>query len=451
MRLAEGPHFVIAQAADGTSESPPSEPWQFIVDTIPPPQAVITSPVEGASINVTRPEFTGAAEPGSMVRLESTTASAIVDGAGQWRLLPVEPLAEGFQVIYIDVIDLAGNRSAKRVSFVVDTIPPAAPTVQTPVNGSTLGTLIPLISGQAGAADTVTAWIDGHPAGAATASPTGFWSLTPSAALAPGTHVLVARAADAAGNVGPPGASVTFSLLTAPGGLAAPEIVVPVDGAFVSTPVPIVSGTAAGGVAVVVALDGIEMGLTNADDAGQWQLSAVALPDGAHALAARAVDGLGDSPWSSVRTFTVDTVAPPPPVLESPRADEVVREDAVPFRGTAEGGASVSVKVDGVMAGTPVADAAGRWSFVPAVPLSDGLHTVSLETTDQAGNTGPPSSELSFTVRIPRSHFDGGCSAVPASGAGACLLLLGGWARLARRRGRAGGARPERRDPTAAP
>jgi uncharacterized delta-60 repeat protein len=66
--------------------------------------------------------------------------------------------------------------------------------------------------------------------------------------------------------------------------------------------------------------------------------------------------------------------------------------------GQATVGFTVTVYIDGGIAGTTTADGAGAWSFTPAAPLADGTHMVAATETDGFGSTSLPSNAVSFTV-----------------------------------------------------
>lgn len=99
-----------------------------------------------------------------------------------------------------------------------------------------------------------------------------------------------------------------------------------------------------------------------------------------------------------------DRSPPAAPIVSAPATGE--RLDAtdlvagqVEFTGSAEPGATVAIRIDGLVAGT-VAAADGVWSF--AATLASGPHTVSAVATDAAGNASAPSATVSFTLDLTR-------------------------------------------------
>src|SRR5262249_22683674 len=147
---------------------------------------------------------------------------------------------------------------------------------------------------------------------------------------------------------------------------------------------PRISGIAAAGNSVEVALDGAVAGTVSADGSGSWSfIPADRLAEGPHTATAQARDPLLDviSPMSETATFVVDTVAPPPPALVAPSNGALVKTATPRLSGTAEPGSTVAVTLDGERAGTAQATSSGDWSFTPAAALAEGLHTVTLQAT----------------------------------------------------------------------
>lgn len=122
-------------------------------------------------------------------------------------------------------------------------------------------------------------------------------------------------------------------------------------------------------------------------------LSLVALSDGTHTLSVKSVlSGLESS--VTTYTWTVDTVAPPLPVITAPTAGATLVNPQ--FSGTAEG-VSVILTINGSPWGLASIDGAGVWSFTPAMPLVPGAYVFAAQAIDAAGNVSP-SSLAPFTV-----------------------------------------------------
>ncbi|WP_454055965.1 Ig-like domain-containing protein [Cupriavidus sp. Marseille-Q8015] len=76
-----------------------------------------------------------------------------------------------------------------------------------------------------------------------------------------------------------------------------------------------------------------------------------------------------------------------------------VTDDATPtLAGTTEAGARVDIYDGGEKIGTVTADETGAWSFTPETPLADGDHSLTVMSTDAAGNTSEASVPVAFTV-----------------------------------------------------
>jgi hypothetical protein len=402
--LAEGAHSVTARATDtagNTSSS--SSPRSFTVDTVAPSVPVVTTPASNAVVNTSRPVVSGTAEAGSTVTISvdgTVTATATANASGSWSFTPGTALADGTHSVTARATDVAGNTSSTSSphSFTVDTVAPSVPVVTTPTSGAVVNTSGPIISGTAEAGSTVTISIDGATAGTTAASASGSWSLTPSTALAEGSHSVTARATDAAGNTSPTSSPRSFSVDTvAP---SVPAVSTPASGAVVSTSRPVISGTAEADSVVTISFDGAVAGTTVASTSGSWNFTPdTALADGPHSVTVQATDAAGNtSPFSSPRSFSVDTEATSAPVVLTPASGAVMNTSRPVISGMAEPGSTVMLSVDSTMAGTAAADGSGSWSFTPSTALAEGPHSVTAQASDAAGNTGPISSPRSFTV-----------------------------------------------------
>jgi hypothetical protein len=135
------------------------------------------------------------------------------------------------------------------------------------------------------------------------------------------------------------------------------------------------------------ALISIFTDVTNAD--GLFAQT-VSFEEGMHVLTAKAVDAAGNtSAVSEPVTFDLDLTVPAAPLVSSPVVTEIT--DATPvFAGTAEALSVITITIDQTSFTTNVG-VSGTWSF--ALPGSEALaigsHSVSVKTTDQAGNESP--------------------------------------------------------------
>jgi VCBS repeat-containing protein len=208
-----------------------------------------------------------------------------------------------------------------------------------------------------------------------------------------GTHVLTAKATDAAGNFATESFTITVRDATAP------------DTSISASPAALTNSkaatfTVAGGDAVGVS--GFQYQL----DGGAWTAAAsttisfTGLAEGAHAFQVRAFDAAGNVDQSPASfNWTVDSVAPAvtnrlASDTGASSADKITSNSAL--TGATDPNAVVHFTVDGApIAATATASAAGAWSFTPS-GLADGAHTIVASSTDAAGNAGTAS--LSFTL-----------------------------------------------------
>ncbi|HEX8697798.1 MAG TPA: Ig-like domain-containing protein, partial [Myxococcaceae bacterium] len=371
----------------------------FMVDTAGPPAPVVVAPANGSLTRDNTPTYRGTAEAGSTVTVivdGTPVGTTTADAAGNWSFTSTTPLAEGPHMVRATATDAAGNTSANSNTntFTVDTTAPTV-VVLTPAEGSTTGDSTPTYSGTVDAGNTVTITVDGTPLGTATVNGTT-WTFTPTVPLADGPHTVTATATDAAGNSSSD--SNTFTVDTV--GPAAPTVTTPANGSVTNDSTPVYSGTSEPGSTVTVFVDGVAVGTTTADAAGNWTLTQpAALPDGSHTVSAEAEDALGNtSPASNINTFTVDTTPPAAPVVVTPANGSTTPDTTPTYSGTAEPGSTVAIIVDGTQVTTVTADANGDWTYTPTVPLPSGPHTVSATATDAAGNTSPSSAPNTFTV-----------------------------------------------------
>ncbi|HEX9050891.1 MAG TPA: Ig-like domain-containing protein [Anaeromyxobacter sp.] len=375
-------------------------------DVAPPPPAV-TAPPAGAVLADATPAISGTALPGATVVVTVTdplgtrTSPALVAGAGgtwSWSVPVASALSDGsHQVRATQTVNGVDSAASAAVAFQVDTVPPAAPSIASPANGTITRAAAVAVAGTAADPGSVSVevGVDGTPV-ATVPVVAGAFSAT--VTLADGARVLTARALDAAGNVSAPSASVTITVDTVPP--AKPALALAVPSPTRAQPVPL-SGTAEPLASVDVLEAGTVLATVQAGSGGAFS-AAPTLGEGAHALVARATDAAGNvGPSSDPVSFLVDRTAPPVPLLSAPADGAVLGIAAapggqVPVSGAAEAGATVELEVSGVPYPAAVAGPGG--TFVTTLGLADGSLTIRARAIDAAGNASAWSTPSAFTL-----------------------------------------------------
>ena len=136
---------------------------------------------------------------------------------------------------------------------------------------------------------------------------------------------------------------------------------------------------------------GVSKGVTTAGAVGGWSKAVTGLVDGSHTFTARATDAAGnESPLSSARTVTVDTIAPETAIVSGPA--DPTSETTADFTFSAdEAGATFECSLDGA----PFA-ACSSSQFYSA--LSPGAHVFEVRALDAAGNVDPTPAAHGWTV-----------------------------------------------------
>ncbi|NBR08010.1 MAG: hypothetical protein EBT92_19920, partial [Planctomycetes bacterium] len=154
--------------------------------------------------------------------------------------------------------------------------------------------------------------------------------------------------------------------------------------------------------------NGVEVGsvtLTAADiAAGKVSITSSTLADGVHSLTSKIEDANGTysaaSPPLSVNIITQAPAQAGTPDLAassdtgSSSTDNITSIKTPTFNGTGTPGDTISIYVDGVLAGVGIVDANGNYSITASSPIADGVHAITTSATNVAGLTGPLSSPL---------------------------------------------------------
>ncbi|HHA2291880.1 TPA: Ig-like domain-containing protein [Enterobacter ludwigii] len=448
--LAEGQHnavVVITDPAGNASE--PSDPIGFIVDLTAPEKPVIgdveddvgpiTGPInDGDVTDDTQPVFSGGgAVPGETVELiidDEVVGTAIVGEDGNWEVTPEIPLPDGEHEAVVVITDPAGNASepSDPIGFIVDTTPPAQPTIDTVFDnvgdrtgnlaaGETTDDNTPTFSGTAEENSLVYIIVNEKVVDSVRATETGSWTWEPSPGLANGPYNVRVVAEDQAGLRSESSEDFNFNVQV--GGIpTAPAITDVIDDVESHTGTvqqngttnddrPTLVGTGQDGTTVYL-YDG-----ANPDPigsavvtGGSWTIEFDApLAQGEHRFRAVAEDATGNrSPETGEWVINIDSVAPgeatdvelwddfgTPGII----ADNGTTDDNTPtYRGKGEAGGTAIIDLgDGTTVRVPV-DASGNWSYTPAPALEDGAYTWQVSIEDKAGNVGPASDPIHFIV-----------------------------------------------------
>jgi carbon monoxide dehydrogenase subunit G len=310
---ANGSHTLQAKAYDAAGSMGVSALVSVTVSNadITPPTATITGPADGStvsgsvSINVSGTDNVGVAEVewylDGVFQASSPTASA----SFSW---DTTSAPNGSHTLLAKAYDAAGNvGSSAAVSVTVnnpDITPPTA-TITGPADGSTVSGSVSInVSGTDNVGVTEVEWyLDGVlQASSASASASFSWDTT---SATNGTHTVLAKAYDAAGNVGS-SAAVTLNVQNSVPDTTPPTVAVtsPPNGFTVTTrytPVSVTSSDNIGVVKVAFLVDGKTYATsTSATPVFNWYTAK--LSRGSHTLQALASDAAGNSTRSAVVT-----------------------------------------------------------------------------------------------------------------------------------------------------
>jgi len=284
-------------------------------------------------------------------------------------------LADGVHTVSIRQTDAAGNVSsiATTGSWTVDTSAPSTPSLSGAPSGTTNSTSATLTF--SGDSDTTfTCSIDGG-AYTACASPL---SLT---GLSDGAHSISIKSTDAAGNTTTRSASWT------------------VDTSAPSTPslsgAP--SGTTSSTSATLTFAGDEDSTITCSIDGGAYTactspLSLTGLTDGSHSVVIKSTDTAGNSMTRSA-SWTVDTSAPSTPSLSgAPSGTTSSTSETLTFAGDEDSTFTCSIDGGAYTACTSPLSLTG---------LSSGGHSVSIKSTDAAGNSTTRSASWTVNTTAP--------------------------------------------------
>jgi hypothetical protein len=453
--LGDGAHVVTFQATDASGHTATTAIRSVTVDTGAPALEISDGPVDGDTIPTGSPAFGGTATDATS-SLSAVTVD--VDGAGYttdglvctgcgtasatWTWTPPTALDEGSHVITFQSADGAGHTAATASRTVtVDTVSPDLGITAGPADGNTTTSGVPTYEGSAiDATTTVTSVrVDVDSNGFTTDglvctdcdTTAATWTWTPTTPLTEGLHVVTFQATDAASNLSAT-AIRTVRVDTAP-----PAVEIgsgPSDGSTITTGSPVFDGTATDVTSAVTAVEvDVDGAGYSADDlvctdcgtaSASWTWTPTTpLSDGSHVVTFRSTDAAGHLSAIVGRTVTVDTAGPDLGITSGPVDGATVISASPTYEGDATDAttmvSTVRVDVDGAgyttdgLVCTGCGTASATWTWTPTPALSDGLHVISFEATDVAGN---PSASATRSVTVDTTGPAVGITSGPGDG-----------------------------------
>lgn len=327
----------------------------------------------------------GSAIPGQQIEVRANgefVGRTLVDDDLRWTLTGEIPAGEvALVAVLLDEADFELAESRPLDVAVVQ-----RPFIFPPVSPIYGGGQFPLI-GLSQPGTPVTIFADGQPIAEVEPDADGVWSL-PVAFLATGEIALTASTTLRGGETIETADPLVISVQPQPGG-ALPTLTLP-DGGLTS-PIDTLTGIAIPGSTVEIQINGEPIGIVTAGEDGRWSFDADNLPTDPYEITLLAPTfGLVTPPIVITAGLALPSIDPPTgPVSAGP----------LTLTGSGQPGATLQLVVDGVVVGTTVVDAAGRWSL--ETTLTAGERTLAMQQLDPAGSAylqGPP---LNLTVNPP--------------------------------------------------
>jgi len=364
----------------GTSATSAADQYTYVgaptVSSVSPTAGPSTG---GTSVTITGANFSGA----TAVTFGATAATGFtVNSATQ--ITATAPAGTG--TVDVRVTTTGGTSATSAADQFTYVARPAVGSIS-PTAGPTGGGTSVTITGTSFTGVTAVTF------GATAATGFTFNSATQITATAPAGTGTVDIRVTTPGGTSATSAADQFTYVPAP---SAPTAVTPANGARTNDSTPDYAGAGPFGATVTVYVDGSAIGTTTVSG-GTWILTQpTPLADGSHSVKATATTAGGVSAESNTNSFTVDTQGPAAPVVTAPVNGASTSDNTPTVTGTAEANATVRVYIDGEFSG--LASLTGTtWTYTPGA-LADGTHALWATATDIAGNLGPQSATLSFSI-----------------------------------------------------
>ena len=370
--LADGQHTFQVRSRDevGNFSNPTSYTWT--VDDTDPPAPTINSGPDGPTNNKS-PTFAFSDTEALVIFL--CFNGSFTQECDSPKTYP--NLTDGTRTFTVRAVDLAGNISAAASrTYTIDTVVPPTPTITSGPTGVVESNSASFTFADTEAGVSYDCKLDAAEFAACSQSPT-FVSLSG------GPHTLQVRARDAAGNPSAPTAAWSW---TVEDGLPPPTPTFgqAPSGTVASTSASIAFSDSEAGVVFECSLDGPDFAVCTSPKTYSG------LAQGAHTFQVRAKDSIGNTSEAATRSWSIDTVGPVAPTIDSGPSGAVASTSASFTFSDAEAGAVFECKLD-------AAAFAVCTSPLNLSSLGQGAHTFEVRAKDALGNLST-SAIRSWTV-----------------------------------------------------
>ncbi len=352
---------------------------------LPPAPAINSGPSGSVSSTSATFAFTGEGDA-LECRLDAAAFAPCVSPVGY------TGLAEGEHTFRVRATSPVGPSDTTTRVWTVDTVAPVAPTIDSGPTGAVSSQTATFTFSNVESGLSFECSLDGG-AYAACTSPAVYNGLSEA------SHTLDVRAKDAAGNPSPATTRPWIVSL-----VDTPTIDSGPSGAVSSTSASFAFTDVEGGTTLECSLDAAAFAVCSSPK------NYSSLEQGPHTFQVHAVNGLGSVSDPASRTWTVDTVDPVAPTIDSGPTGLVASTAATFAFSNVESGLDFECKLDS----DPFASCV---SPVDLHSLAQGSHTFQMRAKDAAGNTSPAASRTWTvdTVAPPTPTFDCGPSGTFAS------------------------------------
>jgi hypothetical protein len=429
--LAEGPHTLMVSAVDAAGNLDPTPAvYTWVVDLRPPTTTIISQPP--GITNASAAYFRMNSNEHGVIYMCRLDDLPLQSSSG---VITYDQLSEGVHTFQAYAIDEAGNEDPTPVLYewTVDTVPPETIIVTSPPGTTNQPNAIFQLASPEEHVSYECALDSGH------FEPCSDYITYSS--LDEGSHTLIARAHDPAGNVDATPAEHTWTV-----DFTAPTTV------FTAVPPLLTRSAACKFIFSSPSQDvaNYECSLNQGEFLPCGTTLSLSLTDGSYTLLVRAYDVASNvESVPATYSWTVDTTPPTAPQVTEPVMDSLIPAHQLVFAGKTEPAADIFIYIGDSLLGAVPSSTTGDWIFRPPEELKPGNYALTTTTRDAAGNISPASITVHFTVEAPQGpaetqgYYGWSCSSPPSSGmAGAWAGIILGSCLLGHGRGR----RQTRRD-----